>query len=159
LAKCTGTGFILQDFQGEERYLDCIKMVYEIHMYFLPVLRIRIISMQIRILFTLIRILFTLIRILFTLIRILFTLIRIRFLRFTQMQIRFWIRIRPLAFPQIWTLLCSKNTIYGFQFFTLIRIRILLSIEMLFPDPDPAFHFDPDPYPASQYDPDPQHCF
>jgi hypothetical protein len=105
-------------------------------MYFLPVLRIRITSIQIRILFTLIRILFTLIRILFTLIRILFTLIRIRSKCRSGSGSGSYHSLSPRFGPS-----CAPNIhIYGFSFslwygygscspfWCCFRIRIQLSL-------------------------------
>ncbi len=64
------------------------------------------------------------------------TLKRIRIRTFTLMWIRIrpfnlmQIRILPLTFRQIWTPPCSLMALKGFQFFTLMRIRIQLSILM-----------------------------
>jgi hypothetical protein len=66
-----------------------------------------------------------------------------------------WIGILPIAFSQIWTLQCSKMTLYS-----------TLRLFHFYADPDPAFHFDadpaihfhagPDPASHTDADPDPQ---
>ncbi len=109
--------------------------------YFIPVLRIRITSMQIRILLVIL----IWIRIRILLVTLMRMRIRIRILPFTLMRIL--IRILASKYRLKTLKKCSDRLI----FYSFLACHLQIDAD---PDPNPDYHFDADP----NSDPDPQHC-